>query len=76
MGLDNDLILVLGMLIGLLSLPAGLSAYAERRTPVFALVSAVIGGAMIYYAYTSEPGGYTWEQIPYVVTEIVARLIR
>ncbi|EPX77241.1 hypothetical protein [Litoreibacter arenae] len=74
--MDNDLILVLGIIIGVLTIPAILSAFLDGSAPRVATVAAVISGGMIIYALYSTPGGYAFADLPEVFTKVVARFVR
>ncbi len=74
--LQFDLILVFGLAILVLSLPAIVSAVTEHRAPRVAAIALLLGGSMIAYAATQKPGGYTLEDIPNAVLRVVAQLIQ
>ncbi|SDW65234.1 hypothetical protein [Litoreibacter albidus] len=74
--MDYDLILVLGIVIGVLTIPAMLSAFLDGGAPRVAAVAAVISGGMIVYALYNVPGGYVISDLPEVFTKVVARFVR
>jgi hypothetical protein len=74
--LQFDLILVSGLVVLILSLPAIVSAVTENRAPRVAAIALLLGGAMIAYATTQKPGGYTLEDIPGAVLRVVAQLTK
>ena len=74
--MDNDFILVLGMLIAILGVPSLISAFSSSRPPRMALILFVIGGGMISWAITQQPGSYTFDNLPDVVTGVIAKIIR
>ncbi len=69
--MSNDLALVLGLVLAVLSLPALVSALTDRRAPVAAGIVLVAGGALIVYALQSQPGGYEMRELPLVVARVV-----
>jgi len=73
---DYDLILVLGIVIGVLTVPAILSAFLDGGAPRVATISAVVAGGMIVYASYNKPGGYTMGELPDVFTGVVATFIK
>lgn len=74
--MSNDFILVFGLIVGVLALPAIASAISDRQPPRVAAFAVVVSGAMIIYAIYSQPGGYTINEIPDVFTRVVASLLR
>ena len=69
--MNPDLLLVLGLIVITLSIPAILSALSDRRAPRAPIMTILIGGAMILYAATTKPGGSRLEDLPEVVTECI-----
>lgn len=74
--MDNEFILVLGIVIGVLTIPAMFSAWMDNNPPRVATFAAVVSGAMIIYAIYNQPGGYTIEELPDIFTRVVGSLIR
>lgn len=74
--MDYDLVLVLGIVIGILTVPAILSAFLDGSAPRVATIAAVVSGGMIVYAIYSSPGGYTLAELPDVFTKVVASFLR
>lgn len=74
--MSNDFILVFGLIVGVLALPAIASAISDRQPPRVAAFAVVVSGAMIIYAIYSQPGGYTINEIPDVFTRVVASFLR
>jgi len=75
MTLDADLIFVIGVIVGLLSIPALLSAFSESRPPRAAAMMVMIAAGLIVVAVLQKPGGYNVEQAPDVFFGVVARLV-
>ena len=73
---SQDLILVIGIVIVGLAIPAILGALAERRTPRIATILIVTGGALILIALSQRPGGYGWADIPEAFVRVLAYFIR
>lgn len=74
--MDYDLILVLGIVIGVLTIPAILSAFLDGGAPRVATIAAVTAGGMIIYAAYNKPGGYEVSDLPDVFTGVVATFIK
>ncbi|KRS17701.1 hypothetical protein [Roseovarius indicus] len=73
--MEPDLLLIIGIVLAVLSVPSMLSAFADRRTPRVAAVVAIVGGGLIVWAFREQPGGYTLEEIPEVFVRVVAQFI-
>ncbi len=71
-----DLYLVIGLIVGALSIPAIVSAFSESRPPRAAAIMIMISAGLILLAVLQKPGGYTVDQIPDVFVNVVADLIR
>ncbi|SFR33235.1 hypothetical protein [Litoreibacter janthinus] len=74
--MDYDLILVIGIVIGVLTVPAILSAFLDGSAPRVATIAAVMSGGMIVFAVYSAPGGYSISDLPDVFTKVVAGFVR
>ncbi|WP_298258804.1 hypothetical protein [uncultured Litoreibacter sp.] len=74
--MNYDLILVLGIVVGVLTIPAILSAFLDGSAPRVASFAAVASGGMIVYALYSSPGGYAFADLPDVFTRVVAHFVR
>ena len=73
--MDPDLILVIGMVIGVLSIPSLLGAYSESRTPRAGAIMVMIAAGVISVAIMQNPGGYTFGELPDVFFNVVARVL-
>jgi hypothetical protein len=73
--LDTDLILVVGLLATLLSVPSLLAAYSESRPPRGGAVMMLIGGTLLVVALTQKPSGYTFAEVPETVYRVIGRLV-
>jgi len=74
--MGNDVILVLGLLAGALSIPSLISAFSSSRPPRAAIIYFVIGGALVSWAVYQQPNSYTVENIPDVVVRVIAGFFR
>ncbi|ASM74275.1 MULTISPECIES: hypothetical protein [Roseobacteraceae] len=73
--LDSDLALVLGVVIGLLSIPSILSAMTDGRAPRASAVTILIAGLLIIFAIQTHPGGYSIGDVPNAFVVVVARFM-
>ncbi len=74
--MSNDLILVLGVLIGALTFPAVISAFSASRPPRAAIIAFVTGGALVSWAVYDQPSTYSVENFPEVFVRVIKDLIR
>jgi hypothetical protein len=73
--MDYDLILVVGIVIGILAVPSLLGAYSENRPPRAAMVMFVVGGGLIVYALSQSPSGYSFAEIPGLFVTVIGRYL-
>lgn len=73
--MDSDSMLVAGIILVLMTLPALLSAYTEGRLPRIAALLLMTGSLLIVIALKQKPSGYDFAQIPGVFERVFARLI-
>jgi formate-dependent nitrite reductase membrane component NrfD len=71
--MDTDLVLTIGVVIAVLSLPSLLSAWVEGRAPRVGSIMVIAAISMIITAVSVRPGGYSFEEIPGVVLRVFAR---
>lgn len=74
--MDSDLLLVVGLGLVAFGIPALVSAFSDSRAPRAAAIAFMLGGGLIAFAVMSKPGGYEMGEIPDVVMNVAARLIR
>ena len=67
---------MLGLVLGVFSIPAIFSAVSEGRTPRIAAFVVIAAGCLVVWAFTKKPGGYTIEDIPNAFVRVVAEIIR
>ena len=73
--MDTDLALILGIVLGGLSIPSILSAISETRPPRTSSLVLLAAAGLIAYAMVSHPGGYRLEQVPDVFFTVLGRFI-
>lgn len=73
--MDSDTALVSGMLLVVLSIPALLSAWSDKRLPVIGTLLLFIGCALAVWAWRMKPGGYSLDQMPELIYGTIARVL-
>ncbi len=73
--MNSDLMLVVGLIVGILTIPALLNAWTEGRAPRAAAIMVMIAIGLIVGAVRLSPGGYALAEIPDVFFRVIGRLI-
>ena len=73
--MDPDLIFTIGVVLGVFSLPAMLSAFSERRAPRVAALTVVLAGIRILWAVRENPGRYSIGGIPDIFVKVVGEYL-
>ena len=73
--MDTDLILVIGIILVGLAIPALLAAYSESRPPRTGSIMVLIGGVLIVVALTQHSAGYTFAELPSLFLRVVGRYV-
>ncbi len=73
--MDSDLALILGLVLGVFSVPSILSAFSEGRAPRVAAFTVIVSGVLLVWAISNKPGGYALADIPDVFVSVIARFI-
>lgn len=68
-----DTALVLGLIIGMFSIPSIVSAFSDGRAPRASMLTILIGGGFILYAISNKSGGYAVEDVPDVFFSVLGR---
>jgi hypothetical protein len=74
--MDNDLILVMGIIIAALAFPSLLNSFSTSSPPRTAALLLVVGGGMITWAVTQQPNTYSFDELPQVFMRVIAGIIR
>ncbi len=74
--MQTDMILVIGIVLGVFSIPAIVSAFSEARAPRVAAFVLIAAGCLVIYAISQKPGGYTLRDVPNAFVRVVADIIR
>jgi formate-dependent nitrite reductase membrane component NrfD len=73
--MDTDLVLTLGIVLLVLTIPSLLSAWVEGRVPRVGAILMIASICMIVAAVSTRPGGYAFEEIPGIMLAVGARAI-
>ena len=73
--MNSDLMLVVGLIVAALSLPAVLNACSESRAPRAGSIMVMIAIGLIVAAVQTKPGGYTVAEVPEVFFRVLGRLL-
>ena len=73
--MDYDLALVIGLVVGVFSIPAIVSAISDGHIPRVAAIAVIVAGGLMVYAISGKPSGYSMDQIPNVVVGVVGRYL-
>ncbi|MFT4959640.1 MAG: hypothetical protein ACI92Z_000716 [Paracoccaceae bacterium] len=73
--MDPDLALILGLIVACFAIPSVLSAFSDSRAPRASSMIILIAGALVLYAVTTKPGGYTVKDIPGTFFQVINRFM-
>jgi hypothetical protein len=73
--MDPDLLLVIGLVIGLFTVPSMLSAFSESRAPRAASIMVLIAGVFVVVAVMNKPNGYNVDDVPDVFFHVIGRYL-
>ncbi len=73
--MDFDLILVIGLIITILAIPARFSAAVDGRPPRGAAIMILLGGGLVVIALSQHPSGYQIAELPEVVMRVIGRYL-
>jgi hypothetical protein len=73
--MDPDLALILGIVLVVLSIPSIVAALTDGHAPRVAAITVIAGGALVVWAITSKPGGYTIRDVPDTFITVVGRYL-
>jgi len=73
--MDNDILLVTGLILAVFATTSAIRSYSDGETPRGAAVVMLAGGAMVAWALSQNPGGYTVQDIPRAFIRVLAMII-
>ena len=71
MDTDVDLLLTVGIVLLVLSVPTLLSAWVESRAPRLGSIMVIAALGMIVTALVTKPGGYAFNDVPGVMVKVI-----
>lgn len=73
--MEADYFLVFGLVIAALSIPSIIGAFSADRSLRAAVVLITIGTAMVAWAASQKPGGYSGPEIPQAFERVVRDIL-
>lgn len=73
--MNTDLFMVVGLGVMMLSIPSAISAFADRRFPLVALIVVALGAASFAYGWQTHGEPMTLAEVPHVIIRVLARVI-
>ncbi|VDC23297.1 hypothetical protein [Pseudogemmobacter humi] len=73
--MDTDLLLTIGILLAVLTLPSLLSAWVDGRVPRVGAILLIAAAGLVVVAVMQRPGGYAFKDIPRVMVSVAGRYI-
>jgi len=74
--MSNDIMLVTGVILAALAIPAIISAWSDNRSPRLAAIVVLIAGGLIVIAAQTWPGGFTFADIPGAFVRVAGEILR
>jgi hypothetical protein len=73
--MNSDILLVGGLIVGALAIPALLNAWVEGHVPRAGSIMVMISTGLIVLALYQKPSGYKVEEVPEVFFRVLGRLL-
>ncbi|MFY9238782.1 MAG: hypothetical protein WAO78_07945 [Roseovarius sp.] len=73
--MNSDLLLVIGLILGVFSVPSIISSLSDGRAPRVAAFTLIAAGSLVVYAIQTRPGGYEIQDIPAAFVRVLAMFI-
>lgn len=71
--MDPDLALVIGIVIGLFTVPSIMSVISDKRASGVPIFIVFVAGCFLFYAMWQKPSGYKLREIPGVFQNVLDR---
>lgn len=71
--MDSDLLLTVGIVMAILTIPTMLAAWVDGRAPRMGLLMVVLATALLVVAFMQKPGGYRPADIPGIMLSVAGR---
>lgn len=73
--MDPDVLFVFGCVLGVLAIPAVISAFADGRAPRAPALIILLAIGLIGYAMIERPGNYSLDTLPDVFARVISQLL-
>ncbi|MCT8158974.1 hypothetical protein [Pseudoruegeria sp. SHC-113] len=73
--LDPDMLLVSGIVLLALALPAAIKAYADSDAPRLSAVLVLAAGVAILYAISLQPDGFQLADVPHAFVNVIGGIL-
>ncbi|MBV6635273.1 MAG: hypothetical protein KI788_05145 [Mameliella sp.] len=73
--MEPDMMLVTGMGLVVLSLPAIISAWSDNRAPRVGVLVLFGGAGLVFWAFREKDGGYRPQDIPDAVYGVIGQIL-
>ena len=73
--MSADYFLVFGLIVAALSIPSIIGAFSADRSLRPAVILIAVGTAMIAWAASQKPGGYSGTEIPQVFQRVIMDIV-
>jgi hypothetical protein len=73
--MNSDLLLVVGVILGVLAVPAIVSAFTDGRPPRSAAILVMISATLIVLATYERPTGYRVNDVPDAFARVFGRYL-
>lgn len=74
--METDLLLVVGVILAVMAVPAVLSAFTDGRPPRSAAILVMVAAALIVLAVHQRPGGYRISDVPGAFARVLGQHLR
>jgi hypothetical protein len=74
--MTNDILLVAGVMLAVLAVPAVVSAYSDGRSPRAPAIIVMIAGGLIVIAMMNWPGPFHLNDVPKAFVRVIGALFR
>ncbi len=73
--MDPDLAMVVGVVLGVFTVPLIMSAISDGRAPRVAAFMIIAAGGLVLWAINEKPGGYSINELPDLLVTVIARYL-
>ncbi|WP_294615259.1 hypothetical protein [Roseovarius sp.] len=73
--MDPDLAMLIGLVLGVFTVPSIMSAISDGRAPRVAAFTGIAAGTLVLWAVSNKPGGYDLSDLPDILVRVIARYL-